>query len=331
MNAKQKKLLLILLGILVVLVAALLLTRLISKQAAAKKTAADSASESAITDKGEAYHSLVYSNGTATLSFESDDSGNWHWTDDPDFPLDQSDVNMLVNLISGMTPLQTITKGDTMEAYGLDHPAVTLTATTSDGTKTVFDLGNQTADGEGNYYMLMNGDTSQVYVVSNTLHDQLVRGIYDMMQLPTFPKLTEDNLLAVNIQGAVSSALVPTKTADGSSTKVSWNCNGTDVTGKTDLAAMVSELGDLSFAGCADYKPTDQAASLCGFDKPTFTLTVDYSNDSGSKQTMTLVVGGVNSDKSGYYARLNDDTTIYNLSKDSVSGLLTIASSGFAS
>ena len=198
----------------------------------------------------------------------------------------------------------------------------------------------QTMPGEDALYDLTElfrifGDSTRVRILYVLFESEMcvcdIAQLLGMMQLPTFPKLTEDNLLAVNIQGVVSSALVPTKTADGSSTKISWNCNGTDVTGKTDLAAMVSELGDLSFAGCADYKPTDQAASLCGFDKPTFTLTVDYSNDSGSKQTVTLVVGGVNSDQSGYYARLNDDTTIYNLSKDSVSGLLTIASNGFAS
>jgi hypothetical protein len=42
-------------------------------------------------------------------------------------------------------PQQTITEGDTLEAYGLDSPAMTLTATAAAGTQTTFALGNATS------------------------------------------------------------------------------------------------------------------------------------------------------------------------------------------
>lgn len=330
MNAKQKKALFILLGIIVVLVAALLLLRFHNKQTAAAAAASSAAAESQITAEGQDYTALAYSNGTATLSFSKDADGKWSWADEPDFPLNQSDMTILVNIISGLTPQQTITDGDTMAAYGLDNPTATLTATAADGTETVFKLGKTTADGAGNYYLQINGDESTVYVVTDDLYTQLSRGIYDMMELPTLPKLSENNLLSVTIQGAATSQLIPTKTGTGDSAKVSWNCNGTDVTGQADLATMVSELGDLSLKSCADYKPTKEAVSLCGFDAPAFTLTVSYTNDSGSAQTMTLTVGSQNSDQSGYYVRVNDDTTIYTIPVGDLSTLLTIAANGFA-
>ena len=52
------------------------------------------------------------------------------WADDPDFPLDDTTVTAMVDLLTSLKPQQTITDGDTLEAYGLDDPFATLTATT---------------------------------------------------------------------------------------------------------------------------------------------------------------------------------------------------------
>ncbi|OKY92595.1 MAG: hypothetical protein BHV61_00585 [Collinsella sp. 60_9] len=85
-------------------------------------------SASAITED-HGYTSLTYTNSTATLSFTQDEDGNWIWADDPEFPLDDSTITYIIQTLQSLKPQQTITDGDTLEAYGLDQPSATLTAT----------------------------------------------------------------------------------------------------------------------------------------------------------------------------------------------------------
>ena len=53
-----------------------------------------------------------------------------------------------------------------------------------------------------------------------------------------------------------------------------------------------------------DYKPTDEAAALCGFDAPQATVTILYLNDTGTEGTLTLTFGSENLDQTGYYVRM---------------------------
>ena len=134
MNRSQKKTLLILLAAVAVLIAALLIVRS-AKERSARQAEEEAAAEEAagvITEEA-AYSALSYDNGTTALSFALDEEGNWTWADDPEFPLDDTTVTAMVDLLTSLKPQQTITEGDTLEAYGLDDPFATLTATTPEG------------------------------------------------------------------------------------------------------------------------------------------------------------------------------------------------------
>ena len=160
MNRTQKKTLVLLLGILVglgILLAVVSAVKRSSAQREAEEAAAQDAA-SVITETEAAYSSLTYDNGSATLSFHLDEAGKWVWSDDPEFPLDDSTIQSILTLLTNLKPQQTITEGDTLEAYGLDQPFATLTAAKPDGGTLTISLGNTTTDGNS-YYMLMNDDT----------------------------------------------------------------------------------------------------------------------------------------------------------------------------
>ena len=304
MNRTQKKTLVLLLGILVglgILLAVVSAVKRSSAQREAEEAAAQDAA-SVITETEAAYSSLTYDNGSATLSF--------------------------------LKPQQTITEGDTLEAYGLDQPFATLTAAKPDGGTLTISLGNTTTDGNS-YYMLMNEQESPVYIISNSLYTEMSKTIYDMCDLPELPQLTEENLQSVTVEGAASTLLRPidketsTDEETGEETvTVTWAASGEDVTGNADTASLLAELGALTFTKCVDYKPTDEAAALCGFDAPQATVTILYLNDTGTEGTLTLTFGSENLDQTGYYVRMEGDSTIYQMDTASVDTILSVAENG---
>lgn len=340
MNRQQQKLLRGLVIAAVVLLAVLAAVLLFKRHSAEKQAEEEAAQEaaSAITED-HGYTSLTYTNSTATLSFTQDEDGSWIWADDPEFPLDDSTITYIIQILQSLKPQQTITDGDTLEAYGLDQPSATLTATDAETGETLkLTFGKATTDGTS-YYMLMNDAESPVYIVSDTLYNYLSTPIYDMCVLPELPVLTEETLNSLTIQGAVKTTLTAahneststdeTDGEDGEETSsVTWTSGETDVTDNETLQSLLDELSTLSFTKCADYKPSDEAVELCGFGSPTAVLTASYVTDSGTEGTLTLTLGTKNVDGDSYYARMDDDTTIYLLSASAVSALVTAASSG---
>lgn len=326
MNRSQKKTLLTLVVVVAALAAVLLIVRTLKDRSArqAEEEAAAAEAAGVITEEA-AYSALSYDNGTTALSFALDENGNWTWADDPEFPLDDSTVTAIVDLLTALKPQQTITDGDTLEAYGLDDPFATLTATTPEGETLTLALGNTTTDGTS-YYMLMNGQESPVYIIADTLYTYMSKAIYDMCALPELPLLAEERILSVTLSGTETVTLTPDQDedADGSVT-VTWKSGGEDV---TDAAAdLIGELEALSITKCVDYKPTDEAVSICGFDEPV-TVTMTYLTDSGTEQTLTLAFGTENLDGDGRYVRVDDDTTIYQMDLDSVDALFAAAQNG---
>lgn len=336
MNRSQKKTLFLLVGIIVVLaviLAVVTAVRRSNEERAAEEEAAQDAA-SVITETEASYSALSYDNGTATLSFQLDESGKWVWADDPEFPLDDSTIQSILTLLTNLKPQQTITDGDTLEAYGLDQPVATLTATKPDGGTLTIALGNTTTDGNS-YYMLMNGQESPVYIISNSLYTEMTKTIYDMCDLPDLPDLTEENIQSATIEGAASTLLRPinretsTDEETGEETvSVTWAAGGEDVTGNADTASLLAELGALTLTKCVDYKPTDEAAELCGFDDPLATVTVLYLDETGQEQTLVLTFGSENLDQTGYYVQLGEDSTIYQMDTSSVDTILSVAESG---
>ena len=337
MNRSQKKTLRILVAVLVILVAVLLIVLGVKHYSAQKAEEEQAAQDAAqVITEEQTYTALTYDNGTATLSFVQDEEGNWVWADDADFPLDDATVTAILDLLSSLKPQQTITEGDTLESYGLDEPFATLTATASDGSTLTIALGNTTTDGDS-YYMLMNGQESPVYIIADTLYQYMSTGIYDMCILPELPTLSEGALHSVTIEGAATTALTAQTTESeetgsdgGTETTVStaWSCDGADVTDNEDVQSLISGLETLSISKCVDFKPTDEAAAICGFDDPVV-LTVTYqTEEDDEEQTFRLSIGTESVDGTGYYVRLEGDSTIYQVPASAVETLVSVAANG---
>ena len=185
--------------------------------------------------------------------------------------------------------------------------------------------------------MLLDGQESPVYIISDSLYSYMSETIYDMCRLPELPALAEERIQTITVKGAVSTLLRPedreteTDPDTGEETvTVTWSTGGEDVTGNADTASLLAEVEALRFTKCVDYKPSDEAASICGFDAPRAELSVYYETETGTEGSVKLTFGGASLDEDGCYVRMEGDPTIYQMDAAAVDTILAVAESGLS-
>lgn len=337
MSWKEKRIITILSAILAVLFAAVLIVlsiRYRSAQADGAEQPTDLAADTQTVQND--YVSLSYSNGSAYLAFALDESGAWYWENEPEFPLDDSDVQAVLSLLHTLKPQQTLDRPEDLSECGLDSPHAELTATTPDGAVLRISMGNATTDG-ASYYADINSDPDHIYIISNDLYQAIQTPIYGMCVLPELPELPETRLHTVMLQGPAGegtdedgdpvevrpTTILSASRAEGE-TVATWRSTGANVTDTAEVRALLEDLAQLRLSACVDYRPSDEAASYCGFDTPT-TLTVTYQSATGTDETFVLSIGNQNMDGSGRYVRLEEGTAIYLMELELLAPMMRIA------
>lgn len=332
MTWKERRLITVLSVILAILSAALLIVlgiRYRQSRDAVQDPAAQAVQ--AAQAAGSTYASLSVYSGSATLSFSIQEDGTWVWDDDTEFPLDDSTIESMMELLSDLTPQQVLSDPESLESYELDAPSASISAVKVDQSTVSVTFGKATTDGTSRYAM-MNDDASTIYIFADTLYQALQTPIYDMMTLPELPELPESSISSISIQGPGEDAqpllLAAQHTDDGATT---WLSGGEDVTDNASVQALLEDLAQMQIARCVDYRPSDEAASICGFDAPDALVQVTYTPEDGSESVWTLTVGTTEPGGTGRYARIGADTTIYLLETALLDPLMRIAAGGLTS
>ena len=170
MTWKERRLITVLSVILAILSAALLIVlgiRYRQSRDAVQDPAAQAAQ--AAQAAGSAYASLSVYSGSATLSFSIQEDGTWVWDDDTEFPLDDSTIRSIMDLLSDLTPQQVLSDPESLESYELDAPSASISAVKADQSTVSVTFGKATTDGTSRY-ATMNGDSSTVYIFADTLY-----------------------------------------------------------------------------------------------------------------------------------------------------------------
>lgn len=331
MTWKERRLITVLSVILAILSAALLIVlgiRYRQSRDAVQDPAAQAAQ--AAQAAGSAYASLSVYSGSATLSFSIQEDGTWVWDDDTEFPLDDSTIRSIMDLLSDLTPQQVLSDPQSLESYELDAPSASISAVKADQSTVSVTFGKATTDGTSRY-ATMNGDSSTVYIFADTLYQALQTPIYDMMTLPELPVLTESSIASISIQGPGEDAEPLLLAAQHTDSATTWLSGGEDVTGNATVQALLEDLEQLEIARCVDYRPSEEAASICGFDDPDALVQVTYTPEGGSESVLTLTVGNPEPAGTGRYARVGADTTIYLLETALLDPLMRVAAGGLSS
>ena len=147
MTWKERRLITVLSVILAILSAALLIVlgiRYRQSRDAVQDPAAQAAQ--AAQAAGSAYASLSVYSGSATLSFSIQEDGTWVWDDDTEFPLDDSTIRSIMDLLSDLTPQQVLSDPDSLESYELDAPSASISAVKADQSTVSVTFGKATTD-----------------------------------------------------------------------------------------------------------------------------------------------------------------------------------------
>lgn len=252
---------------------------------------------------------MMCNNGKTTLRFHKEDD-KWFWADDTDFPLDQTYVQNLLDTVQSLRELTPITPMKELSEYGLEGAKAYVMLSSKDGEESCIYLGKEADNG---YYMFDGTEENGVYIAPATLMEQISRSIYDMALLPTLPQLTMENMTALDLVVGDKEWHLTVK--DGT-----WYDGGADVTEK--MTAVTEALSHLAVSSCVDFRPASGAAGICGLTKNATVLTVSYGD-----KTFTLTLG-VKRNDSGYYATVNDDTTIYLLPTELAKPIMDLAKNG---
>lgn len=223
--------------------------------------------------------SLSFQAGEDTLTFLRD-GDSWSLQGDDSFPVD---ADALSDLLSYLTPLQAVrTLEDITDAsdYGFSDPQNEFSIVDEDGGETTVTIG-ATNDSTGDDYLMLNGNETTIYTVSDNLRSAVSDDLYDYAKSEDLPSLLTNDVTGISLTDS-SGRLLYELTLD--ETSDSWSV--TDGDGKEDegdeetiedaLSSFTSSLYYMSFLehNCADW-------AAYGLDEPQ-TLTVTYRSSSSA-------------------------------------------------
>ena len=140
------------------------------------------------------------------LSFTKAD-GAWTWDGDAAFPADQDALDALAADAGTLAAVRVFDEPDSLDAYGLDEPAYTVTVAGESGSATIL-IGDPV---ESNYYAMPEG-SERVATISSALVTGLSVGLMDLAEPEQIPDVTEDTLASIRWQSGGSDLLLEKET-----------------------------------------------------------------------------------------------------------------------
>lgn len=302
---KRGKRALILAGVLAVLV---LVYAGVQKSVSQPETVTEESGTYALTaHTAEELTGLQWTNGDGeeqeTLHFVKTD-GRWRVEGDEAFPVKQDSVEGLAETLTALKADRKLENVEKPEDYGLLEPAFTLTAGWSDGTETVYSMGDETPFGDG-YYLSLSGEDGTVYTVADALSGDFSGSLLSFAQSEELPAVENVTRLVVGDTLDVEGTAEKTE-GEGSSLRWTWKATGEKLDG-SEVEALIDEAKNLSWTELKAVNADDEALSGYGLTEEQAVAITLYDGETAVWKLLT----GAAADEGGRYVRLPDSAMVY--------------------
>ena len=190
------------------------------------------------------------------------------------------------------------------EDYGLLEPAFTLTAGWSDGTETVYSMGDETPFGDG-YYLSLSGEDGTVYTVADALSGDFSGSLLSFAQSEELPAVENVTRLVVGDTLDVEGTAEKTE-GEGSSLRWTWKATGEKLDG-SEVEALIDEAKNLRWTELKAVNADDEALSGYGLTDEQATAITLYDGET----IVWKLLAGAEADEGGHYVRLPDSAMVY--------------------
>ena len=238
-----------------------------------------------------------------TLHFVKTD-GRWRVEGDEAFPVKQDSVEGLAETLTALKADRKLENVEKPEDYGLLEPAFTLTAGWSDGTETVYSMGDETPFGDG-YYLSLSGEDGTVYTVADALSGDFSGSLLSFAQSEELPAVENVTRLVVGDTLDVKGTAEKTE-GEGSSLRWMWKATGEKLDG-SEVEALIDEAKNLSWTELKAVNADDEALSGYGLTDEQATAITLYDGET----IVWKLLAGAEADEGGRYVRLPDSAMVY--------------------
>lgn len=238
-----------------------------------------------------------------TLHFVKTD-GQWRVEGDEAFPVKQDSVEKLAETLTALKADRKLENVEKPEDYGLLEPAFTLTAGWSDGTETVYSMGDETPFGDG-YYLSLSGEDDTVYTVADALSGDFSGNLLSFAQSEELPAVENVTRLVVGDTLDVEGTAEKTE-GEGSSLRWTWKATGEKLDG-SEVEALIDEAKNLSWTELKAVNADDEALSGYGLTDEQATAITLYDGET----IVWKLLAGAEADEGGHYVRLPDSAMVY--------------------
>lgn len=310
---KRGKRALILAGVLAVLV---LVYAGVQKSVSQPETVAEESGTYALTaHTAEELTGLQWTNGDGeeqeTLHFvKTGEEEQWQADGDETFPVEQDSVEKLAETLIALEADRKLENVENPGDYGLAEPAFSLTAAWSDGTETVYAMGDETPFGDG-YYLSLSSEEGTVYTVEDSLKSAFSGTLLSFAQKEELPAVENVTRLTVgdtlDMEGTAETA------EEEASLRWVWKATGEKLDGD-EAEALIDEAKNLSWTELKAVNADEEALSGYGLTEEQAVAITLYDGETAVWKLLT----GAAADEGGRYVRLPDSAMVYTAEVDAL-------------
>ncbi len=252
---------------------------------------------------------LEWTANETTFSFARETDG-WKKADQAAYPVAQETVEKLAEKLTALKADRRLDNVSNLNLYGLAEPAFTVTARWSDGSETVYQMGDPTPFGDG-YYLALSTQPGAVYTVAMSLSSTFNKKMDDFAEMETIPSVAEVTRITVG------DTLDASWQAESSTINASQHWYAADGRALDGVDTLVDDAQGIAWDGLVEAVASETQLAEWQLEAENAVALTLYDG----AEIVSILLGAA--DENGdYYARLPQSAMVYTVSADSVSDLL---------